>query len=408
VLRSSVRFRFPYFMLPVVSITLDRQSAVLPFATAASTHEQAPAYDTFETPDNLTLSATILVKLSKSTTLRSVSCTFQSSQVVDDRRERRFGVYEIYRRQIDLLRCKSATLAAGVHTFHATFDVPSWLPATLFAENTQITHTVTALAQVYQPALYLGFRKTTVSSSTAFSLMRDAPTNSNGLRYWSGERTSAETALAVKTSRHVRVGGKLRFSLRVRSTARIQTCLIDLVQQESISSIPEEDSLWARQGGISRNPPMSFFLDQSALEEQTIRFNRYPMPTIEAAFPESGPNENGATMVSQLTMSCKLQGDNLQPDLESPMLDITHKLRIRLTPERSKEIIIHVPISIYAGSAACDDVPPFYDEIDLRPVRSPSRAESVRTLPLYSKDETENAADEVNGRFDEADVRLRA
>ncbi|ORY77383.1 hypothetical protein BCR37DRAFT_154022 [Protomyces lactucae-debilis] len=397
-------------MPPAIAVTLDKQSAVLPYANPASAGLEAPAYVAIGLPETLTIHATIVLKLTKSTNITSLKCAFNASQVVDDKQERRFGVYELHRREVDLLRRKSATLSAGVHTFYAAFEVPSWLPATFFSANSQITHAVTATVQVARPAIYLGLRDTQASSTAAFSLTRGPPADSNSLRYWSGERTSADTALAVKTSRYVRVGGKLRLSLRVRSSARIEACTIDLVQQESISSVPEEDSIWATHGGISRNPPMSFFLDQSSLEEQTIRFNRYPMPTIEAAFPEQETEEGESTTLSQVNMAFKLLGENLQPDLASPMLDICHKLRIRLTPEGAKEIIIHVPITVYAGSAACDDMPPFYDEIDERLVRSPSRAESVMTLPLYRKEQAEviEREEEMTRAFDEHDVCLRA
>lgn len=46
--------------------------------------------------------------------------------------------------------------------------------------------------------------------------------------------------------------------------------------------------------------------------------------------------------------------------------------------------MVNIPVTFFDGPAACDDIPPYYEDIHMEDYGMRPRSDSVATLPLYT------------------------
>lgn len=415
-----------------LAVLLDRPSLSLSYDTISSSCGDSQLEDgEAHQPHTLEIGATIVVKVSKPTRVSALRASFISQQFLHDREESRSGSVELFSQTItlvggsvDVKGASQLVLAPGLHQYKVDFVVPSWLPPTFNSSSNRVTHRIVAhfsqAGAAYFPFSLKRYTKTAVQELV---VLREAPTSVNALRYWSGERRSAATSLAIKTTRFARINGRIRISMRVKSLEQIHSCKVDIVQDESGRTEVQDDSPWhalpASTSGsthLQRSqmmmmmmPPLGFGAGGVKACEYTKR--KFPMPTISTAFPDPAEDPAdttpadttgdgagaGATTravptatLSTLSLGFPVAGPGLHARYESPMLSISHKLRIRVRFHNPavKEIVVNIPITLFEGSASCDDIPPYYEEIYAEAGEERrSRADSVATLPLYTANE---------------------
>ena len=373
-----------------IAVALHQPSISFPFNASPI---RAPGEETQEAPAPTTythVAATVIVKLTKPTKLSKLTIRFLSRQWLDsDEDDSKCGSFTLFGMQQTLLDKDAQIVSAGLHTYDVSFKLPSWLPPSFASSTSKITHLIVAKLETPSP-IYFNLKRNTRVAAQELVIIREPPTALGALRYWSGQRRSASTSLAVKTARFGRVDGKLKVSLRVKSMDQLRSCDVDIVQEETCCIDLEGDSAWHKLPGsiTAQNIQIQPFLNQEDNGIYNIR--RYPIPTISTNFPDpqtEGSSPDSATL-SQLSLVFKLTGHDLRPDFISPLHTVSHKLRIRFRFENpeSKEIVVNIPITLYEGPASCDDIPPLYEDIYNAQGRR-SRASSVATLPLYVKDE---------------------
>lgn len=375
-----------------IAVALHQPALPLPYNSIPirATQDEEPPFPVQVTMHEV--KATIIVKLTKPTKVASLSARFVSRQWLQDDEEDKCGTFGLFHLTKSILGGSNGDIKlmpAGLHTFETSFDVPSWLPPTFASPTTKLSHHVLARLETPSP-LYFKLRRNSRVVAQELVVIREPPTALGALRYWSGERRSAGTSLAVKTARFARVEGKLKVSMRVKSLEQLSTCDVDIVQEESCCIDLAADSAWHKLPGSSteENTPIIPFLSCQDKEAGTYNIRRYPITPISTTFP--APENNGdpdSATLSQLSLLFKVSGHELRPNLNSPLCTIRHKLRIkfRFQDPTSKEIVVNIPISLFEGPASCDDIPPLYEDI-YNTTRRRSGASSVATLPLYVKD----------------------
>ena len=368
-----------------IAVSLHQPSLPLPY-------DSTPIHiDGDEQPRNTvdvtttTIRATIIVKFTKPVKVARLSARFVSRQWLDndedDSKCGTFGLFSINK----VLSEGYVNYAAGLHTVDTSFDLPSWLPPTFNSRTSKMTHLVIAKLETPSP-LYFNLKRNTRVAAQELVIIKEPPTTLNALRYWSGERRSAGTSLAVKTARFGRVDGKLKVSMRVKSLEQLTVCEVDIIQEEMCCTDLPDSSAWHKLPGSSTSENvqvMPFLSSHDPNTAYTIR--RHPIPTVSTTFTAPEPEDPSVATLSQLSLSIKLSGHDLRPNFTSPLLSVRHKVRIRFKFQNpsSKEIVVNIPITLFEGPASCDDIPPLYEDIYSDGRRS--RASSVATLPLYVK-----------------------
>ncbi|CCG84045.1 protein of unknown function [Taphrina deformans PYCC 5710] len=195
--------------------------------------------------------------------------------------------------------------------------------------------------------------------------------------------------------------------MRVKSFEQLHSCKVDIVQEEASSMDLADDSPWHTLPGSSSATGQTSqflpFLGMQFVRGTGFTKRKFPMPTISTTFPPpDNPGheltENCATL-STLSLEFPVTGHELHPRYVSPLLAIAHKLRIRIrfcNPD-VKEIVVNIPVTLFEGSASCDDIPPYYEEIYSDETGRRSRTDSVATLPVYSPKEPQSPFDAEDG-----------
>lgn len=377
---------------------LTKPSLALPYCTLSSLDDNQD--DVPSSIETFQVAATVVVKLSRPTKVTALKASFVTQQFLQDHEEQRTGSNECFLQTITLLSDKKGLstpylLHAGVHQYEATFIVPSWLPATTNCITDKVCHRIVAHLEIPNNTINpFAAKRLTKTGVAEVHIVREPPMTLNALRYWSGQRRSAATSIALKTTRFARVGGKLKISMRVKSLEPLQSCKIDLVQNETYTTDIQEDSMWCSLPGASSSsvaqPPILPFLNSHDLDGATFKKRNFPLPTISTGFPEPENPEDSEELtatLSTLTLQFPLAGALLRPRFESPLVSISHKIRIRIqfkSPD-VKEVVVNIPVSLFEGSASCDDIPPYYEDIYIENQRA--RSDSVATLPLYTAKE---------------------
>lgn len=385
---------------------LTKPTLSLPYCSLTSADDSPE--DSPSTIETFEVVASVVVKVTKLTKVTSLTASFVSQQFLQDQNEQRSGASECFFQKVVLLKpAKDGSsipilLPVGVHKFEVKFVIPSWLPATTISLTDRTCHRI--IAKLDMPNVSFnpfGAKTLTKSGLAEIYVVRQPPITLNAQRYWSGQRRSAMTSIALKTTRFGRVGGKLKISMRVKSMEPLQSCKIDLVQNETYTTDLQEDSLWFKLPGAplssSTQSPMLPFLTSHDLEGATYKKRKFPLPTISTGFPDPEDSDEHAELsatLSTMTLQFPLTGPLLRPGFESPLVSISHKVRIRIQFKNPviKEVVVNIPVSLFEGSASCDDIPPFYEDIYID--GTGERRDSVATLPLYSaKDDSTYVAD---------------
>lgn len=395
----------------ILSVVLPNPSLSLPFDSAPCPNQSEdsnalPVVDTYE------VLALVRLHLQKPTKVMAISAKFSSQQFLRDHEEERTGSVEFFSQSVLLLAQDGRALgdqtrlSAGTHQFEAKFILPSWLPASFSSSSNRLSHRVVAQMEIASTS-YLSFnlKRNVRTAVQELVVIREPPIILNSLRYWSGRRRSAATSLAIKTTRFARIDGKLKLSMRVKSLEKLESCKVDVVQEETCTTEPQSDSYWHELPGCcaAESEPLVVtpFLGAHDMQSGSFRRRKFPMPTISTDFPEpENPEDNteDSATLSTLSLQFPLVGPELLPRYESPLVSIVHKLRIRLRFQSLdvKEIVVNIPVTLFEGSASCDDIPPYYDDIYADHSGRRSRADSVATLPLYTpKDVSSYAAHEI-------------
>ena len=405
-----------------VRVLLDPQSLTLPYEDAVKFSSEdnvvpPPEGETGSDRARLQLRrhpirATVVVETARKIKMRRLEAEFISKQLVADEDTKPAREYCMHRQRVEIVTSTNARdsipLVAGRHEFPVIFEVPSWLPATLTSYECRIGHFVRARIQI--PAnSFFALKPQTFTGLTELVLQHRPPPASNAMRYWAGERRHSASHIAVRTARHARIGGRLKFALSVKAQQAVEQCRLDLIQDERAAAFPRRGGLWSKLPAELCDDEVVTF-KQRDLKNDGQRVATYPLPTIRTDFPAPAQGESAAvtgtsqpdyadeqdaatagidseteslssdrprtTMaatratVSNLTLVFRVLGDDLKPDFESPLFQCSHRLRLRLimrkdpaTGVRPKQVVFTIPVRLFEGDATCDDVPPSYDEI---------------------------------------------